>query len=348
MPNLLGQGHAQQKQQLAQMQNGNHGTRHGSCPVVTPSWDAAAVGSSGDATKGPGSTMISPANTSGGWGSVIAGGGPGAAGHGEKAARGGFPGTQVNMTGQSQASSGQLRTTGLAVLRSGPFRRQMVSNDYPKKSFFIQDYRHAYNHVEQMRELKFLRELFLSADTNHSGDVDYDEFQACMLNPETARIFMQRFGFQPHMAVEIFRSLDSDGSGEVDVEEWIAKLKILMEYVDSGKVIKDWRSRALKEIPGYSVAGCPEAEQKAAEAREKRLRTRMPILGPEFPRAPQSTQNRTRNQGPMRRPQPLPTPGKASNFGALPPLGTSRSATELASDELKNSQYFMKLYPVKL
>jgi len=148
------------------------------------------------------------------------------------------------MSARQSTERALLREAGATTLR-----RLVVSTPKmpPVGQPYAISYDIAYDATLRQQELEQMEAMFKSADGDGSGEINFQEFEACLAQPETFRILNRRFGLQRHEAPRIFRALDGDGSGQISIEEWVDTCRILMSIVKEGDVITNWRLHSLKE-----------------------------------------------------------------------------------------------------
>lgn len=154
-------------------------------------------------------------------------------------------------TGGTFATTGQLTrnhhsaSTGSLGFRKSPFQssgRSLLGGGgshfmqdmiyFPRQAFMLGTYNELYAEQEWQKELAFLRDLFVATDTDGSGEISMAEFAACMRNPNSKRIFAERFGLQPHQGNAFFKILAGNDS-EISLESWMDTLQTLMKNGDT-------------------------------------------------------------------------------------------------------------------
>jgi len=107
-------------------------------------------------------------------------------------------------TGLASLSMARPGTTG-AVLTSTLGRKR--PDQFHQSQFYTKPFDTAYAELARARNLRKLETLFISADTDGSGEMSFDEFREALRIPRIQRAFSV-LGVQPHQSEPIFRYLE--------------------------------------------------------------------------------------------------------------------------------------------
>lgn len=99
--------------------------------------------------------------------------------------------------------------------------------------------------AEQQQDIKHFGELFQAMDTDDSGSLSWEEFQASFSDPQMRRNWML-LDFQPSDCKELFNLLD-DGEGQIEIEEFMEALSqmkgvaMAKDVYRLQKLVTNWR-----------------------------------------------------------------------------------------------------------
>lgn len=155
----------------------------------------------------------------------------GIASFGRPASSPGLERTQVKATSSRRPSLGSndIRyARGMATIaqcraeRAEGKAKRRIGPDFPLKALYTVTYPKAYAELEKQKRMKFLHNLFLSADEENTGQIFLEEFQKCVLKRDV-RAALSQLGVQPHETVTLFKSMSMDGAecGSVDVRDFM-------------------------------------------------------------------------------------------------------------------------------
>merc|ERR1712060_986423 len=116
--------------------------------------------------------------------------------------------------------------TGVVSENMIAIREQMVKEDEQR------------DEVRKMMVTKTLMDLFRDADTDHSGTVSRDEFNALLRSPDLRRKLTKNTNMKVGDLEELFEWLDHDGVGTITIDQFMRGFKWINEPLRAKSLVK--------------------------------------------------------------------------------------------------------------